>query len=259
MTNRIKVQLDQVSLHYPILGARRVTSRPQAGHSSMGKISSSPNGPHGIAALNEISFQLRSGDRMALVGKNGAGKTTLLKVIAGIYSPSAGNVLTEGKIATLFQMGMGMRPTATGYRNILLQGLIQGHSKQEISALTEDIEEFTELGEFLNLPVNTYSQGMAMRLNFAVATAMHPDILIMDEWLGAGDATFREKAAKRMNDVFENAGIAILASHNKNLLRRVCNKALWLDSGRQMAFGEIDAVLVSMEKFYSSDSYSLKT
>ena len=249
------IRLENVSLTFPIVGRRiREVVTTEAAATGMAGISRKVKSVTSVKALHDVSFQLEPGDRMALVGRNGAGKTTLLKVISGIYPPTTGTVETQGKISTLFQMGMGMQPSATGYRNIFLQGLVHGYTKKQIREMVDDVAEFTELGKFLNLPVNTYSQGMALRLNFAIATSLRPDILIMDEWLSAGDATFRNKAAERMNEVFERAGIAILASHNSRLLRRVCNKALWLDSGHIMGFGPTKPLLAQMDKYYKRET-----
>ena len=214
---QICIYLKDVGLTYPVFARARhkgARSRDEEQAGLMGQIQSKNKSIRSVAALGDISFSLKPGDRLALIGANGAGKTTLLRVLAGIYKPSSGDILVEGRIATLFQMGMGMRATASGYRNIYLQALLAGHSKSRIAELVEDVEDFTELGDFLHMPINTYSQGMAMRLNFAVATAIRPDILLMDEWLGAGDAKFRKKANQRMLKTFADAGISVIASHN---------------------------------------------
>lgn len=189
-----------------------------------------------VRALNGISFCAGPGDRIGLVGKNGAGKTTLLKVLYGIFEPTAGNVIRQGKADALFNINLGFRREATGRRNIVLRGLINGWTIEEIEAKTEEIVEFSEIGEFIDLPIKSYSQGMAARLAFSVATAMNPEILIMDEWIGAGDPSFQEKARNRMSELTQNAGIIILASHNMTLMRRTCTHILELDAGTMKQF-----------------------
>lgn len=189
-----------------------------------------------VAALDGVSFELKSGDRLGLVGANGAGKTTLLKVLYGIYQPTGGRLDITGRVDALFNINLGFRSEATGRRNILLRGLINGWSKEKIAALTDEIIEFSELGEFIDMPFKSYSQGMATRLAFSIATAMDPEILLIDEWIGAGDASFQEKAKKRMDELAERAGIIVLASHNAELLKKTCNRTLELEKGRVKRF-----------------------
>lgn len=249
MTDERYIKLDDVSLNYPVYGGQKLKTGSKYADdatSGMGNLVIKGNTPKFVKALQNISLDLRPGDRLALIGRNGSGKTTLLRVMAGIYQPTSGKVSVSGRISTLFAMGMGMRPQSSGYRNIVLLGLFAGYPRSKIEEIVEDVKEFTELGNFLNLPVNSYSQGMAMRLKFAVATAIEPDILIMDEWIGAGDEKFRQKAADRMNAVFHGSGIAVLASHNNKLLQRTCNKAIWLESGKIQAAGDVDEVIELM-------------
>lgn len=251
MTQDLYIRLNHVNLEYPVFGVPKLKKpsdqTTEEGRSSgMGNVVISRNKPRFVKALQDINLDIEAGDRLAIVGRNGSGKTTLLRVMAGIYEPTGGSVEVQGRISTLFAMGMGMRPESSGYRNIILQGMIAGYSRKDVDAIVSDVEEFTELGHFLNLPVNSYSQGMAMRLKFAVATAIKPDILIMDEWIGAGDEEFREKAAERMNSVFSSSGIAVLASHNNGLIKRTCNKAIWLESGRIIASGDVNEIVDRM-------------
>jgi ABC-type polysaccharide/polyol phosphate transport system ATPase subunit len=189
-----------------------------------------------ITALNGVSFHLKAGDRLGLVGPNGSGKTTLLKVLYGIYEPTAGHVETRGRIDALFNINLGFRPEATGRRNIFLRGLINGWTAESIEARTEEIIEFSELGDFIDMPLKTYSQGMAARLAFAAATSLDPEILLMDEWIGAGDADFQAKARLRMTELSQKAGIIVLASHNHGLIKNNCNKILELEAGRVAHF-----------------------
>lgn len=190
-----------------------------------------------VTALDGVSFELEAGDRLGLVGANGAGKTTLLKVLYGIYEPTAGTLDIRGKVDALFNINLGFRPEATGRRNILLRGLINGWTEAQIAERTEEIIEFSELGEFIDMPFKSYSQGMGARLAFAIATALEPEILLMDEWIGAGDASFQAKATERMNQLAKKAGIIVLASHSEELLAKTCNKRLELEKGRVTAFG----------------------
>lgn len=203
-----------------------------------------------VRALDDISLDLRQGDRLAVIGHNGSGKSTLLRVLAGIYHPQQGSVECDRAVSSLFNISLGFRAEASGYRNILLKGLIAGKTPAQIQQALPEIAEFTELGPYLHMPLRTYSQGMAMRLAFAIATAFSNDILLMDEWIGAGDAQFLEKAVRRMTSFVESAQILVLASHSATLLRRVANKAIWLESGRIRAVGAVDDLL----KQYESDA-----
>lgn len=201
-----------------------------------------PDGPGGnidgtgrnryVTALEGLNFELRAGDRLGLVGANGSGKTTLLKVIHGIYEPTDGSVEVGGRVDALFNINLGFRREATGRRNIVLRGLINGWNRDQIEERMEEIIAFSELGDFIDMPFKSYSQGMAVRLAFSIATSLDPEILLMDEWIGAGDPSFREKARKRMQALADKAGIIVLASHNSELIRRTCNCMLELNAGR---------------------------
>lgn len=188
-----------------------------------------------VSALDGVSFELKAGDRLGLVGANGAGKTTLLKVLYGIYEPTGGALTVAGRVDALFNIDLGFRAEATGRRNILLRGLINGWSEAEIAEKTDEIIAFSELGEFIDMPFKSYSQGMAARLAFSIATTLEPEILLMDEWIGAGDASFQRKAEERMAKLADKAGIVVLASHNAELIRKTCNRSLELDKGRTRA------------------------
>ncbi len=196
-----------------------------------------------VRALDNLSFTLEHGDRVALVGHNGAGKSTLLRLLAGIYEPSEGRVEIKGRPVPLFDASLGMDPESTGYENILLRGLFLGLSRAQIDEKTDEIAEFTELGHFLDLPLRTYSTGMRTRLAFAVSTSIVPEILLLDEGLGTGDASFFEKANRRIAMFTNQAAIVLLASHSEAMVRRMCTKAVLLEHGQVLQIGGVDEVL----------------
>ena len=196
--------------------------------------------PPMVTALKNVTVQLKEGDRLGLVGHNGAGKTTLLRTIAGAYAPDEGVVQIDGKVASLLDLMTGMDPFATGLENIKLRGLVMGLSNKQVKERTEEIADFTELGPFLGMPVKTYSAGMVARLAFGITTAVDADILLMDEWLGVGDAAFRQKAQDRLMRVVEGATIFVFASHDFGMLRQMCNKFMGLTGGRSTGLMNID-------------------
>lgn len=228
----------------------------QLGHSQATAPGTQPLGGHihgagrrtYVRALDDITFRLEDGDRLAIVGHNGSGKSTLLRVLAGIYHPTHGRVRASGPVSGIFNMSLGFRQEASGYRNLVLKGLMAGRSRREIEAALPEIAEFTGLGPYLDMPLHAYSQGMAMRLAFAATTAFSNDILVMDEWIGAGDAGFQEKVVSRMNGFLETAHICVLASHNNGLLRRLTDRCLWLEEGRVRMLGDTAEVLALYEE-----------
>lgn len=200
-----------------------------------------------LRALNELSFRIDSGDRLGLVGHNGAGKSTLLRVLAGIYALSSGDISTEGKTVPLLDVSLGMDENSTGRQNVRLRGLLLGMDDDEIARKSEEIAEFSELGDFLDLPIRTYSSGMRVRLGFAISTAVNADILLLDEVIGVGDASFKEKANRRLAELHERSEIVVLALHDNNTIRRTCEKVLWLDGGSMRMFGPAEEVLAAYE------------
>lgn len=185
-----------------------------------------------VQALRNISFSLHSGDRLGLIGSNGSGKTTLLRALSGIYQPTVGSLSMEGQLTSLLDPGQGMNMELTGRENIRLRGYFLGLSRAEIDRLEADVEDFSELAQFLDLPVRNYSSGMVVRLAFAMATAFPPEILLMDEWILAGDAVFMEKAKTRVEGMVRDADILVLASHSASILAEWCNRLIWLENGR---------------------------
>jgi ABC-2 type transport system ATP-binding protein/lipopolysaccharide transport system ATP-binding protein len=198
-----------------------------------------------VRALNEVSFSAKDGDRIGLIGGNGAGKTTLLRVLSRVYPPTSGVADIQGRVSSLIDLSMGMDTDATGYDNIEMRGIMLGLDQKQAQAIVPDVEEFSELGEFLSLPIRTYSSGMMLRLAFAVSTAVHPDILILDEVIGVGDAAFAERAEKRLGVMIEKASIMFLASHDNSSIRRFCNRTLWMKGGRLQMDGATDDVLAA--------------
>jgi homopolymeric O-antigen transport system ATP-binding protein len=209
---------------------------------------SQENGRVTVRALQDINLDLRSGARLALLGHNGAGKTTLLRTLAGIYHPTAGEVKTSGLSVPLFDIGLGFDEDASGYENILLRGLLMGSRRAEIERRTEEIAKFSGLGDFLNLPVRTYSSGMAMRLMFSIATSIEADILLMDEWIATGDQEFIGKATERLNELIDRAHILVFASHSMGILRQLCNRAIVLQAGRIVFDGSVDEAIAHHER-----------
>lgn len=185
-----------------------------------------------VNALNDISFRLDEGDRLALLGHNGSGKTTLLRALAGVYSPSAGQIKTCGRMSSLLDATLGMEPELTGIENIKLRSLLMGIPKQQLPSLIEDVIAFSELEEFIYLPVRTYSSGMVLRLAFAICTAQPPEILLMDEWISVGDALFKDKVEHRLQQFIQQAAILVIATHDAQLAARIANRHLHLVKGR---------------------------
>lgn len=231
----VSINVDKVGLVYPLRMRLSLAPRDRRMPAADSRLAGSGR-RRTVTALQDVSFSLSAGDRLGLVGPNGAGKTTLLKVLYGVYTPTSGAVTVEGRVDALFNINLGFRKEATGRRNIELRGLINGWTPAEIDERMEQIIAFSELGEFIDLPFKSYSQGMAARLAFSIATALDPEILLMDEWIGAGDPSFQEKARERMDALAAQAGIMVLASHNHALLRKTCNKVLKLTAGRIAAY-----------------------
>jgi homopolymeric O-antigen transport system ATP-binding protein len=241
----IQITLDSVTVEFPIYD---MVGRSFKSHllrfGTGGRIRSDQRHVT-ITALDGVSLSLFEGDRVAIIGHNGAGKTTLLRVLAGIYEPSRGHVVTRGTVAPLFDLTLGMDPDATGLENIRLRGLLLGMPPREIARHEDDIVAFSELGDYIHMPIRTYSSGMRLRLAFAIATAREPEILLLDEMIGVGDARFFERAQKRLNRYLTRAGIVVLASHQIEILKHFCNKALLLHHGKLVGLGAIDEILES--------------
>jgi len=198
-----------------------------------------------IRALENVTASFASGDRIGLIGHNGAGKTTLLRVMSGVYQPTTGAARIVGQTGTLTDLMAGMDPEATGYENIVYRGILLGRSYAEAKAHIPEIEAFSELGAYLDLPIRTYSSGMLLRLAFAITTGVRPPILLMDEMISAGDAGFVEKASQRLHDVISSASILVISSHVQNVIQEFCNRVLWLEHGKVVMDGKPDEVLAA--------------
>ena len=242
------VSLDRVSVSFPVYqGGSRSLKKAILSRSSAGRIARDANDRLTIDALREVTMSLSKGDRLALIGANGAGKTTLLRVMAGIYEPIGGTVDIRGRISPMFDIGLGIDMDVSGYDNIRLRGLLLGLSSKDIEERLSEIADFTELGDYLDVPVRTYSSGMTLRLTFAVATCYEPEILLMDEWILAGDAHFMVRAQQRIDSFVDKASVLVLASHNLEICRRWCNKGVWMVQGQIRASGSVEAVIEAYE------------
>ena len=225
------INLQGVGVDFPVYDSR-ARSFKQALTELGGRLSRNDgNGRITIEALRDVTLSVRAGERVALIGRNGAGKSTLLKVMVGVYEPPIGRTEISGRVASLLNMTMGMDFAATGYNNIIMRGVFLGMTFAEARSKIPEIEEFTELGSYLSLPIRTYSSGMLVRLALAIATAGEADILLTDEVIGAGDASFMQKASERLKSVIERAKILIIATHDSNVVANLCTRAIVLSGG----------------------------
>ena len=240
------LHLSDVSVEFPLYrGGSRSLKKLLLNSAAPKQWNIARDGPDRVTvrALNGVSLEVNKGDRLALIGANGAGKTTLLKVLAGIYEPTSGTFSSSGSISSLLGASVGLNHEATGYENIVLRGMFLGIRPSDMKKRADEIAEFTDLGPYLNMPVRTYSTGMTVRLSFAIATAIQAEILLLDEWLGAGDAAFLAKAKKRMERLVTSSSILVLASHSIPLLKTWCNRGILLDKGQIRAAGDVTRVI----------------
>ena len=227
------ISIQGLSVEFAVFGSSaRSLKNTIVAQATGGKVMAGARDIVAVRAIDGLNLEIKDGDRVGLVGHNGSGKTTLLRVLSGIYKPVAGHIRIEGKVGTLLDPQAGMDNDATGIENIYLRGYVLGMTKGQIEEQIADIADFTDLGDFLNLPMRTYSAGMAARLAFGISTAMHNDILLIDEGIGAGDAAFQEKAQKRIESLFSRTSIVLLASHSEDLINRFCNRRIQMEHGR---------------------------
>lgn len=228
-----QISIRDLTVEFAIFGASaRSLKNTLVAQATGGRVMAGARQVVTVRALDALSLEVRDGDRIGLAGHNGSGKTTLLRVLAGIYKPVGGSVRIEGKVGTLLDPSAGMDPESTGIENMYLRGRLLGMSKRQIDAQIDDVADFSDLGDFLQLPMKTYSAGMQARLMFGISTSMHNDILLIDEGIGAGDASFQEKAHRRIEGLFARTSIVLLASHSEALLSQFCNRRLEMEHGK---------------------------
>jgi ABC-2 type transport system ATP-binding protein/lipopolysaccharide transport system ATP-binding protein len=237
------LRLRDVSVDFPIYsGGSRSLKKVLFNRTTQGNLARDARDRITVQALSDVTLDIANGDRLAIIGANGAGKSTLLKVLAGIYTPTRGHMHASGRVSALLTPSIGLNPDATGRENVITRGMFMDVHPREMRDRVDEIADFTELGYYMDMPVRTYSSGMMVRLCFAVATSVRPEILLMDEWIGAGDAAFFAKAQQRMQDFLSATSILTLASHSLPLLQEWCNRAVLLDHGRITAMGSVEEV-----------------
>lgn len=237
----LAIQVKDCVLQYPI-GAFNRGSLKSMAMSIFGK-RSAPATSQFVDALRGVSFDIQQGERVALIGHNGSGKSTLLRAMAGVYPPAAGTIRVSGRIGTLLELGVGFEQEATGRENIYYRGMAMGYSRRILARHEQEIVDFCGLGDFIDLPVRTYSAGMYVRLAFAISTQFSPEVLLVDEVFGAGDAAFQKRARDRMLNIVQNAGIFVIATHDVSLVSMICTRVIWLEAGRIISDGPADTVI----------------
>ncbi|MBN3815749.1 ABC transporter ATP-binding protein [Paraburkholderia sp. Se-20369] len=225
------ISLENVTVRFPIYDAKHRSFKRAVMAAATGGRFVGSSGHTVVEALRDINLEIARGDRIALIGGNGAGKTTLLRVLAGVYEPEIGKVRVQGRITSLLDSMLGMDLESTGYENMYLRGLFLGLKAKEIAKLADEIAEFSELGDFLNVPVRTYSSGMTLRLAFSISTVIKPEILLMDEWMSVGDEHFKHKAEERLEQFVSDAGILVIATHDHGLAERLATRRITMEHG----------------------------
>jgi ABC-type polysaccharide/polyol phosphate transport system ATPase subunit len=244
-----RINLKDVVVDFPIVNASTQSLQLRLFQTLGGKLTSHHKTVV-VQALDGVDLALKDGDRLGIIGHNGSGKTTLLRVLAGVYPPTRGFATIEGSISSFTDLALGMDPESTGWDNIIFRCAFMGMGFREAQRVSPAIAEFSELGEYLNLPTRTYSTGMFLRLAFAISTSIEPEIVIMDEMISAGDAQFIEKAKRRLREVVNKANILALASHQMTVIQGICNKVVWLDHGKIKEFGPTDRVVEAYNRFH---------
>lgn len=246
-----RVALDNVSFSYPVFELTGRSLKVAFMRQVTGGVISATGAGLVVQAIKDMSFSLRDGDRLGLIGHNGAGKSSLLRLLAGLAAPTSGRLEIEGRVVPLIERGLGINQELSGLANIELPLRLLGATSREIRAAREEIPEWTGLGQFINMPVRTYSEGMRARLAFALCTAVEADILLLDEWLGAGDAAFAQQAEARLGDYLRRAKILVFTSHSLELVQRLCNVVLWMERGQIVLMGEPDTVIEAYCEYMS--------
>jgi lipopolysaccharide transport system ATP-binding protein len=237
------IEFKNVCVDFPIYNANgRSLKKRLIQVATGGQLGADQQGRVIVRALEDLTLTLRDGERVGLLGHNGAGKSTMLRLLSSVYEPSSGTARIEGEIGSLIDISLGTDPEATGRENIYLRGGILGMTKAQITEKLDEIIEFSELGDFVDMPIRTYSSGMHLRLAFAVSTTIKPEILLMDEWLSVGDEGFKQKAEIRMNELVKSTNILVIASHSRELVMHTCNRVLWLEHGKIKMDGDPESV-----------------
>ncbi|WP_020668843.1 ABC transporter ATP-binding protein [Amycolatopsis nigrescens] len=240
----VSIDVWNASVDFPIFDAKSRSLKKKVLGKVGGKIGTDSKVPV-IEALHDISISVKDGDRIGLVGHNGAGKSTLLRLLSGIYEPTRGSSKIVGRVAPVFDLGVGMDQEISGYENIMIRGLYLGMTRKQMEKRVDDIAEFTELGDYLSMPLRTYSTGMRVRLALGVVTSIDPEILLLDEGIGAVDAAFLNKARDRLVDLVRRSGLLVFASHQDDLLLELCTSAIWMDEGQMKMRGGLREVLTA--------------
>jgi ABC-type polysaccharide/polyol phosphate transport system ATPase subunit len=237
-----RIELDRVSLTFRVREQHQITLKEFL---VRGLFRRTRNPLLKVRALRDVSLSLGDGDRVGVIGGNGAGKSTLLRLLAGVYWPTHGRRLVEGRVSSLFELNLGFEMEASGWQNMLYRGYLLGETPKSIRAKMQEIAEFSELGRFLDIPVRYYSAGMLVRLAFSIATAIEPEILLVDEVLSAGDVAFQQKAQRRMKEMMSRAKIIVVVSHDLGTLPKLCETGVWLAQGRVQKVGPVDEVIAA--------------
>jgi len=238
------IKISEVNISFPVIGSS-LSTLVNVVKSSLtgGVLTKGDSSKLEVGALRKVSLDISPGERVALIGHNGSGKSTFLRLVAGIYPPTSGEISVDGSISSLIDINIGMHPEATGLENIYLRSALMGMTKSRTREALQEILEFSELGQFIDLPLKTYSSGMQLRLAFAVSTIAAKDIVIMDEWLAVGDSGFRAKAELRLVELVSQSKILVLATHSRELIEKTCNRVIWLEHGEVKMDGSVSDVL----------------
>jgi len=237
------INLENIGVEIPVFNAQSRSLKSKLFQiATGGQLIREDNGDVSVRAIQDVTLHISKGERVGLLGHNGAGKSTLLRVLSGVYIPTNGRATIDGEIASLIDISLGMDNESTGRENIYLRAALLGFSKKETSSIIDDVIEFSELGDFIDMPVRTYSSGMHLRLAFSVSTMVRPQILLMDEWLSVGDEKFKSKAEKRMRELVNATDIVVIASHSRKLIEDTCTRAVWLEHGRIKQDGQVSEV-----------------
>ena len=243
--SQVSIDTHDACVDFPIFDAKSRSMKKAFLGKAGGGIGRNESNVVVVEALRDITIALREGDRVGLVGHNGAGKSTLLRLLSGIYEPTRGSAQVRGRVAPVFDLGVGMDPEISGYENIIIRGLFLGMTRKQMLGKMDEIAEFTELGDYLSMPLRTYSTGMRVRVAMGVVTSIEPEILLLDEGIGAVDAEFMKKARVRLQALVERAGILVFASHSDEFLIQLCSSAMWIDHGTVRESGSIRDVLTA--------------